>query len=34
MLLERRNIENRDAYAIAAELTGAFDKFCVPANAK
>jgi len=33
-MLERRNIENRDAYAIAAELTGAFDKFCVPATAK
>jgi len=33
-MLERRNIENRDAYAIAAELTNAFDKFCVQANAK
>lgn len=31
-MLERRDIENRDAYAIAAELTGAFDKFCVPAT--
>ena len=33
-MLERRNIENRDAYAIATELTGAFDKFCAKANAK
>jgi putative YphP/YqiW family bacilliredoxin len=33
-MLERRNIENRDAYAIAQELTGAFDRFCTPANAK
>jgi len=33
-MLERRNIENRDAYAIATELTTAFDKFCVPATAK
>jgi len=33
-MLERRQIENRDAYAIAAELTAAFDKFCVPATAK
>jgi putative YphP/YqiW family bacilliredoxin len=33
-MLERSNIENRDARAIAAELTGAFDKFCVPAAAK
>jgi putative YphP/YqiW family bacilliredoxin len=33
-MLERSNIENRDARAIAAELTGAFDRFCVPATAK
>ena len=33
-MLERRNIENRDAYAIATELTNAFDRFCTPANAK
>ena len=33
-MLERRNIENRDAYAIAAELTHAFDKFCAPAAVK
>lgn len=32
-MLERRQIENRDAYAIAAELTNAFDRFCVPATA-
>jgi putative YphP/YqiW family bacilliredoxin len=31
-MLERRNIENRDAYAIATELAGAFDKFCVTAS--
>ena len=29
-MLERRNIENRDAHGIATELTAAFDKFCVP----
>ena len=29
-MLERRNIENRDAYAIAMELTQAFDRFCAP----
>ena len=33
-MLERRNIENRDAYSIAMELTQAFDKYCVPAAAK
>ena len=33
-MLERRNIENRDAFGIANELTQAFDKFCVPAAAK
>ena len=27
-MLERTGIENRDAPAIAAELTAAFDKFC------
>jgi putative YphP/YqiW family bacilliredoxin len=30
-MLERRNIENRDAFAIADELSKAFDKFCAPA---
>lgn len=33
-MLERRNIENRDAYAIATELTQAFDKYCAIPNAK
>ena len=33
-MLERRNIENRDAFSIATELTQAFDKYCVPAAAK
>ena len=27
-MLERSQIENRDAYQIAAELTSAFEKFC------
>ena len=27
-MLERMNIENRDAYAIAGDLTAAFDRFC------
>jgi putative YphP/YqiW family bacilliredoxin len=30
-MLERRNIENRDAFSIADELSKAFDKFCTPA---
>jgi hypothetical protein len=31
-MLERSSIENRDAYAIAQELTAAFGKFCgIPA---
>jgi putative YphP/YqiW family bacilliredoxin len=30
-MLERRNIENRDAFSIADELSKAFDKFCAPA---
>jgi bacilliredoxin len=29
-MLERRNIENRDAPSIADELVKAFDKFCAP----
>jgi putative YphP/YqiW family bacilliredoxin len=33
-MLERRDIENRDAYSIAMELTKAFDQFCVPTTAK
>jgi putative YphP/YqiW family bacilliredoxin len=27
-MLERRDIESRDAFAIAADLTGAFERFC------
>jgi putative YphP/YqiW family bacilliredoxin len=30
-MLERRDIESRDAFAIAADLTGAFERFCTPA---
>jgi len=29
-MLERAQIENRDAPAIASELTAAFDRFCTP----
>jgi len=29
-MLERKDIENRDAYAIASELASAFDRFCQP----
>ena len=29
-MLERRDIENRDAYAIAQQLTNAFDRHCTP----
>jgi putative YphP/YqiW family bacilliredoxin len=33
-MLERSQIENRDALAIASELTTAFEKFCtVPTTA-
>jgi putative YphP/YqiW family bacilliredoxin len=32
-MLERRDIESRDAFAIAADLTRAFDRFCSPAPA-
>lgn len=31
-MLERSQIENRDAPAIAAELRDAFDKFCAPSE--
>lgn len=31
-MLERRDIESRDAFAIAADLTGAFDRFCSSAT--
>jgi len=33
-MLERSNIEGRDARAIAADLTSAFDRFCAPATAQ
>jgi putative YphP/YqiW family bacilliredoxin len=31
-MLERRDIESRDALSIATALTQAFDRFCTPAN--
>jgi len=31
-MIERRDIENRDAAAIAQTLTQAFDRFCAPAS--
>ena len=31
-MLERRDIEGRDAYSIAEDLTGAFDRFCTTAS--
>jgi len=31
-MIERRDIENRDAAAIAQTLTQAFDRFCAPAK--
>jgi len=30
-MLERHQVEGRDPYAIAKDLTDAFDRFCVPA---
>jgi len=32
-MMERRDIEGRDPYSIADDLTRAFDKFCAPAAA-
>jgi len=32
-MLERRDIESRDAFAIAADLAQAFDRFCAPDKA-
>jgi bacilliredoxin len=32
-LLERSQIENRDALGVASQLTAAFDRFCAPAPA-
>ena len=31
-MLERRDIEGRDSFSIAEDLTGALDKFCAPAR--
>ena len=33
-MLERRDIEGRDAFSIAEDLTSAFDRFCTPASSK
>jgi putative YphP/YqiW family bacilliredoxin len=33
-MLERSNIEGRDANAIAEDVTKAFDRFCAPATAR
>ncbi len=33
-MLERRDIEGRDAFSIAEDLTSAFDRFCTPAASK
>lgn len=33
-MLERRDIEGRDSFSIAEDLTGAFDRFCTPATSK
>ncbi|HUI40681.1 MAG TPA: BrxA/BrxB family bacilliredoxin [Terriglobia bacterium] len=33
-MMERRDIEGRDAYSIAEDLTRAFDQFCAPATSK
>jgi putative YphP/YqiW family bacilliredoxin len=32
-MLERRDIEGRDPFSIADDLTAAFDRFCAPAGA-
>jgi len=32
-MLERRDIEGRDPFSIAEDLTAAFDRFCAPAGA-
>jgi putative YphP/YqiW family bacilliredoxin len=32
-MLERHQIEGRDPYSIASDLTAAFDRFCAPAGA-
>jgi putative YphP/YqiW family bacilliredoxin len=33
-MLERHQIEGRDPFSIAQDLTQAFDRFCAPANAQ
>ncbi len=33
-MLERRDIEGRDSFSIAEDLTGALDKFCTPVRAQ
>lgn len=33
-MLERRDIEGRDSFSIAEDLTGAFDRFCTAATSK
>lgn len=33
-MLERREIEGRDPFSIARDLTGAFDRFCTPVNSE
>jgi putative YphP/YqiW family bacilliredoxin len=33
-MLQRSDIESRDATAIAVDLTSAFDRFCAPASAR
>lgn len=33
-MLERRDIEGRDPYSIAEDLTGAFDRFCPPSESR
>ena len=33
-MLERHQIEGRDPFSIARDLTGAFDRYCAPASAQ
>jgi putative YphP/YqiW family bacilliredoxin len=33
-MLERREIEGRDPFSIARDLTSAFDRFCTPVNSE
>jgi putative YphP/YqiW family bacilliredoxin len=34
LMLERNQIEGRDPFSIAQDLTSAFDRFCTPVNAR